>query len=178
MKAHFAISRKRLTAALALCLLLAALLPVAAWADGADKCVRVGWYDSSYNTVDDTGRRSGYAYEYQLKLAAYTGWTYEYVTGSWSELLQLLIDGEIDLMSDVSWTAERAKLMLYPELPMGAEEYFLFKAPDNREICSADPSTLNGKRIGVNKDSVQADFFRDWTQRNGVRAELVELSVT
>ena len=179
MKARFAISRKERTAALALCLLLAAaLLPGAARAEGADKCVRVGWYDSSYNTMDDAGRRSGYAYEYQLKLAAYTGWRYKYVTGSWSELLQLLIDGEIDLMSDVSWTAERAKLMLYPELPMGAEEYYLFKAPGNREIRSADPATLNGKRIGVNKDSVQADFFRDWAQRNGVQAELAELSVT
>ena len=179
MKAHFAIFLKKRIAALALCLLLAALLlPAAAQADGADKCVRVGWYDSSFNTVDDTGRRSGYAYEYQLKLAAYTGWTYEYVTGSWSELLQKLIDGEIDLMSDVSWTAERAKLMLYPELPMGAEEYFLFKVPGNLEIRSADPSTLNGKRIGVNKDSVQADFFRGWAQRNDIRAELVELSVT
>ncbi len=41
------------------------------------KVVRVGWYDSSYNTLDQYGRRSGYAYEYQLKLSAYNGWTYE-----------------------------------------------------------------------------------------------------
>jgi hypothetical protein len=38
MKAHFAISRKKRTAALALCLFVAALLlPAAARADGADK---------------------------------------------------------------------------------------------------------------------------------------------
>ena len=90
------------------------------------KVVRVGWFDSSYNTVDPFGRRSGYAYEYQLKIAAYTGWSYEYVTGSWSELLSMLIKGDIDLMSDVSYTAERSERMLFPELPMGAEEYYLF----------------------------------------------------
>ena len=67
---------KRL-ASLLLCILLGAsvLPPGAALAGDTQKIVRVGWYDSSYNTVDPFGRRSGYAYEYQLKIAAYTGWS-------------------------------------------------------------------------------------------------------
>ena len=35
----------------------------------------------SFNTTDQFGRRSGYAYDYQKKIAAYTGWNYEYVVG-------------------------------------------------------------------------------------------------
>ncbi len=60
---------------LILCLVvLAALLsPAAALAQDDAKTVRVGWYDSSFNTIDAAGRRSGYAYEYQMKIAAYTG---------------------------------------------------------------------------------------------------------
>ena len=170
---------KRL-AALLLCFFLglSVLPPSAALAQDTQKIVRVGWYDSSYNTVDSFGRRSGYAYEYQLKIAAYTGWSYEYVTGSWSELLRLLINGDIDLMSDVSYTAERAERMLFPELPMGAEEYYLFISPNNRAISSADISTLNGKRIGVNRDSIQADFYLEWAKRNDIQAELIELANT
>ena len=148
----------------------------AALAADAQKVVRVGWYDSSYNNIDAFGRRSGYAYEYQLKIAAFTGWSYEYVTGSWSELLRMLVNGDIDLLSDVSYTTERAETMLFPELPMGAEEYYLFIAPANHSISPADVSTLNGKRIGVNRDSIQASFFREWAKRNGVEAELVELT--
>lgn len=125
-----------------------------------NKAVRVGWYESSYNTVDKFGRRSGYAYEYQLKIASYTGWSYEYVNGSWSELLQMLLDGKIDLMSDVSYTEERAMHMLFPDYPMGAEDYYLFVDPDNQEISSTDASTLNGKRVGVNKDSVLISSYR------------------
>ena len=140
-----------------------------------DPCVRYD-PDSSYNTVDSFGRRSGYAYEYQLKIAAYTGWSYEYVTGSWSELLGMLIKGDIDLMSDVSYTAERAEKMLFPELPMGAEEYYLFVSPHNHGISSSDISTLNGKRVGVNRDSIQAVFYLEWAKRNGIEAELVELT--
>ena len=171
------IRMKRL-AALALCaaLIAAVLLPMTARAEGAGKTVRVGWYESSYNNVDSAGRRSGYAYEYQMKLAAYTGWSYEYVTGSWSDLLQMLIDGDIDLMSDVSYTPERAEKMLYPSLPMGTEEYYVFTAPDNPDIIPGDYATLNGKRIGVNKDSVQADYYREWAEANGVKAELVEVT--
>ena len=36
----------------------------------------------SFNLTDRFGRRSGYAYDYQQKIAAYTGWKYEYVTGT------------------------------------------------------------------------------------------------
>lgn len=166
--------------ALLLCLLvMAAALPApVARATGSEKTVRVGWYDSSYNTIDQFGRRSGYAYEYQLKIAAYTGWNYEYVNGSWSDLLQMLIDGRIDLMSDVSYTQERAKSMLFPDYTMGTEEYFLFISPNNREISSSDCSTLNGKRVGVNKDSIQAQFFLDWANRNGVNSELVQVNTS
>ena len=170
----------RRLAALLLCLfaVFAFLAPVSAQALEQGKTVRVGWYDSSYNTLDEFGRRSGYAYEYQLKIASYTGWSYEYVNGSWSELLQMLINGSIDMMSDVSYTEERAENMLFPDYPMGAEDYYLFIAPGSREISSSDYSTLNGKRIGVNKDSIQADFYSDWAERHGVRAKLIELTTS
>ena len=46
------------------------------------KTVRVGWYESPYNRIDKYGRRSGYAYDFQQKIAAYTNWDYEYVEGS------------------------------------------------------------------------------------------------
>ena len=165
-------------AALLLCLLLGVglLAPLGAHAQNAGKTVRVGWYDSSYNTLDDTGRRTGYAYEYQLKIAAYTGWSYQYVNGSWSDLLEMLKHGEIDLMSDVSYTEDRAELMLYPDLPMGTEDYYVFTAPGNRDIVPADPSTLNGKRVGVNKGSIQARFYADWAARSGVESEVIELT--
>ena len=67
---------------------------------GEEKIVRVGWFESTYCHQDQLGRRSGLAYDYQQKIAAYTGWTYEYVDGTWPELLQMLRNGEIDMLSD------------------------------------------------------------------------------
>ena len=118
------------------------MVPLTAYAQESGKTVRVGWYESPFNTMDQFGRRSGYAYDYQKKIAAYTGWNYEYVEGSWPELLQMLIDGEIDLMSDVSFTEERGESMLFSSLPMGAEEYYIFISPSNEEINRDDMGPL------------------------------------
>ena len=165
---------------LALCIFIA--LPILSFpcasAQETEKTVRVGWFESSFNHTDQYGRRSGYAYEYQQKLAAYTGWRYEYVNGSWPTLMQMLMDGEIDLMSDVSYTPERESRMLFPSFPMGTEEYYLFVAVDNRDITPEDISSLNGQRVGVNKGSIQKDYYCDWARQNGVQAELVEVTGT
>ena len=142
----------------------------------AQKTVRVGWYETPFNTIDQFGRRSGYAYEYQRKVAAYTGWTYEYVEGSWPELMQMLIDGKIDLMSDVSYKEDRADMMLYSSLPMGTESYFIFIAKDNSDIIPGHFDTLNGKTVGVTQGSFQEDLFISWADAHGVQVEIVELS--
>lgn len=109
-----------------------ALLPLYAAAESTSRTVRIGWYESPFNMTDEYGRRSGYAYEYQLKVAAYTGWTYEYVEGSWPELLEQLKNGEIDMMSDVSYTEERIESMYFPSLPTGTESYYISFHPKMR----------------------------------------------
>ena len=78
-------------AALLLCfvVVVALLLPITAQAQETGKTVRVGWYESPFNITDAHGRRSGYAYEFQRKIAAYTGWEYEYVDGTWPELMDI-----------------------------------------------------------------------------------------
>ncbi|MBR5340335.1 MAG: transporter substrate-binding domain-containing protein [Erysipelotrichaceae bacterium] len=151
------------------------MLPVDIHAE-EEKVVRVGWFESPFNLTDQFGRRSGYSYEYQRKIAAYTGWTYEYVEDSWSELMTMLINGEIDLMSDVSYKEDRADKMLYTSLPMGSEVYRIYITPDNTDISADDYSTLNGKRIGVTKNSVQKDLFINWQERHGIRTEIVDLT--
>jgi diguanylate cyclase (GGDEF)-like protein len=175
---HNTMKRFKRTAALLLCIILTAALiaPIAVNAEKTHKPVRVGWYDSSFCSMDSNGRRSGYAYEYQAKLAAYSGWDYIYIEGSWPDLLQMLIDGKIDILSDVSYTEERSHKILYPDLSMGTEDYCIFISRKNQEITAADYSTLNGKRVGVNKGSVQATFFRQWAEAHGVTAELIELT--
>ena len=153
-------------------------VPVTARADEPEhKVVRVGWFDSSFCYYDDYGRRCGIDYEYQQKISAYTGWTYEYVEDSWPNLFQMLKEGKIDLLSDVSYKPEREEFMSFTDLPMGTESYYIYIDADNRDIVADDPSSLNGKRIGVNKDSIQETFLQEWAEKYKVNLEIVPLTV-
>ena len=148
------------------------------YADTNTKVVRVGWFESPFNIIDESGRRSGYGYEYQRKIAAYTGWEYEYVEGTWTDLFGMLERGEIDMLSDVSYTKERAEKFLYPSIPMGRENYYIYKDSTNADISVEDLSTLVGKRIGVTKNSIQTGIYRDWAEKRGIDAELIELDIS
>ena len=166
----------RITAVL-LALVLFTAIPIVPVLAAPEETVRVGWFDSPFYSTDEFGRRSGYAYEYQQKIAAYTGWSYEYVEGSWPELYQMLCDGEIDLLADISYTEERESQMLFPQSPMGAEEYFAYIAPDSTSGIEANnPSSFNGKRVAANKGSFQLELFKEWAAENGVEAEIIELT--
>ena len=174
-------SNRRRWALVALCLalLLALALPLRGFAQAPEqKLVRAGWYESPFYYTDSFGRRCGFAYEYQQKIAAHTGWTYEYVEGSWPELLQMLREGQIDLMGDLSYTEERASQMRFSSLPMGTESYYIFVALGNESISATDFHTLDGKRVGVNQGSFQRDLFQAWIEEHGLAVELVELSGT
>lgn len=162
---------------LVLLLALCTASPLAADAqEAAPKVVRVGWYESNYCYRDRFGRRRGIDYEYQHKIATYTGWTYEYVEDSWSNLLQKLMAGEIDLLGDVSYTEARTATLLYPDLPVGTESYYIYIDADNKKLSSENPASFNGTRIGVNKGGVQEEFLRRWAQRNNISIEIIPLS--
>ena len=150
------------------------LLPVSAMAkEKNSKVIRVGWYEDSYHITDKNGNRSGYGYEYEQAVAAYTGWNYEYVTGDWTELIEKLQNGEIDMMSALSYTDERAKTMLFSDQPMGEEKYYLYADLVNSNISAADLSTLNGKSIAMMEKSVQTTQFCEWEKRYNIHTKHV-----
>jgi len=171
---------KRITATVLLAaILINIILPVMAFADRHEqKTVRVGWFDSAMCYYDKFGRRCGVDYEYHQKLSAYTGWNYEYVEGSWPVLFEMLQNGEIDLLSDVSYKPEREEFMYFPDLPMGTEAYYIYVGSDNTEIKANDLTTFNGKKIGVNKGSFQEELLREWVEKNGITTEVIPLTDT
>ena len=175
---HKAIKNRQKYVCLFLCLfLLCTLFQVPAKAEtGQSESIRVGWYEDSYNITGENGERSGYGYEYQQSVAAYTGWTYDYVNAGWSDLLKMMENGELDLMSGVSYTEERAEKMLFSELPMGEERYYLYADLDHTDISASDPKTLNGKRVGLLEGSIHATQFYSWEKEHDLQLEHVSIN--
>ena len=159
------------------CLLFITLLPMstAAKEDRAE-VVQVGWYEDSYNITGKNGERSGYGYEYQQSVAAYTGWSYEYINAGWSELLKMMEHGDLDMMSGVSYTEERAQSMLFSELPMGEERYYLYADLVNTDISATNLTSLNGKRVGLLEGSIHATQFYTWEEEHNL--QLIHVAIT
>ena len=80
----------------------------------------------------------------------------------------MLQNGELDLLSDVSYTPERAKNMLFSTLSMGCEEYYILIDNASTSVDPGDIHSLNGKRIGVNQGSIQQSIFERWAKDNGM----------
>ena len=160
-----------------LCLILCViLLPVSVSAqEDRSKVVRVGWYEGIYNTTGSDGQRRGYSYEYQQAVAAHTGWKYEYVDGSWAELMSMLKKGQIDLLGDISYAEERSTSMLFSALPMGEDRYYLYVNPSNTDISVSNLTTLNEKRIGMMPDTLSAEMFHEWEKSHGVNMQQVDI---
>ena len=163
-----------------LCLVLySTVLPFSVSAEGAkNRTVRVGWYEGTYNTTGSDGKKRGYSYEYQQAVAAHTGWKYEYVEGSWAELMSMLKSGEIDLMGGISYAEERSASMLFSELPMGEAKYYLYINSSDTDISASDLTALNGKRIGVVPDTFSARRFYEWEESHGVDTQKVDITST
>ena len=163
-------------AILVLCvaLVFGAMLPAIASAAQDDaNTVRVGYYE---NEVFEEGAqpdvvKTGYAYEYYRKLSEYTGWDYEYVYGSFGDLYQKLLDGDIDLLAGLAYKDDRAAIIGYPDEAMGNETYSLVKHAADTTITT-DYATLGGKKFGV-LDSAMADVLRTYLADHGIEAEVV-----
>lgn len=136
--------------------------------------VRVGYLIyQGYQEGEGDAPKSGYGYEYLQQIAYYAGWEYEYINGSFHELLEMLKRGEIDIMGDLSYTEARAQDICFSTEEQGREYYYLFVREDRTDIVATDVSTLQGARVGINKGSIQVELFAQWCEQNNVECEII-----
>lgn len=161
---------------------LSAAAPVPALADQSEqqvKTVRVGWLVSSEGFQEGTPgeRLSGWGYEYLQTLSYYTpGWKYEYVSGTFTELMDMLEAGEIDLMPNISYSEERAQKLLFSSNPEGTERYYIYARPDRDDLATGDLQALQGLTIGCNPGVMQTFVGQQWLADEGITCTYKEIA--
>ena len=84
------------------------------------KTVRVGYFTSrNFQEGGEDGHKRGAGYEYLQKIASLTGWNYEYVYAPFSECLEMIENGKIDLLGNVNYTLDRSRRMYFSSYPEG-----------------------------------------------------------
>ena len=172
---------RTLAVALAALAILSAVMPAPAFAADSDqqaKTVRVGWLvnNKGFQEGAPGERLSGWGYEYLQTLSYYTkGWQYEYVSGTFSELMDMLEAGEIDLMPNISYSAEREQKLLFSSNPEGTERYYVYARPDRDDLAKGDPQALQGLTIGCNSGVMQTIVGQQWLADEGVTCTYKEI---
>ena len=139
-----------------------------------NKTVRVGYFP--YANFQEGGygeHKQGAGYEYLQKISYITGWKYEYVYGSFKECLDMLADGEIDILGSVSYTPERAEAISFSDYAEGTERYWIYTRENHLNLTDGDLKQLNGCRIGVADGSCQKKLLEKWLDSNQLHAEIV-----
>ena len=172
---------RTLAVALAALTVLSAVMPTPAFAADSDqqvKTVRVGWLvnNAGFQEGMPGERLSGWGYEYLQTLSYYTkGWQYEYVSGTFTELMDMLEAGEIDLMPNISYSAEREQKLLFSSNPEGTERYYIYAKPDRDDLAKGDPQALQGLTIGCNSGVMQTTVGQQWLANEGVTCTYKEV---
>lgn len=178
--------KKRLCLSI-LALIMLLFVPVSAYAseiksDGKttqameeeNRTVRVGYFPYANFQEGSYGEhKQGAGYEYLQKISYITGWKYEYVYGSFKECLDMLADGEIDLLGSVSYTPERAESIDYSTYAEGTERYWIYTREEHANLVDGDLKQMNGCRIGATDGSYQKELLEKWLDSNQIQAEVV-----
>lgn len=138
----------------------------------ADRPVRVGIFDyepAIYRNSE--GKVEGFFAELLAQVAADNGWSLQFVHGSWDDGLKRLRKGEVDLLTSVAYTEERARYMDYCEEPLLTVwgEVYVHEGSDIDNIHE-----LEGKSIAVMEGDYNARVFRTHVDAFGINCVYLE----
>ena len=133
------------------------------------KKIRVGYDVNASFIQENNGEYSGYGVEYLEKIAEYTGWEYEFVEyHRWSNSLENLKMGEIDLICTAHYMEEREEYFIYSDIPLGYEATILYAREDS-EIAYQQYEAMNGCKVGFLSASYAAEEFIAYAEKKEIQ---------
>ncbi|MDO5445969.1 MAG: response regulator [Eubacteriales bacterium] len=160
------------------CLITAFLLTVSfaaapsAAAEGT-KDIKVGYYyvENYMTGMEDGEMKTGLAYDILCELAMFNNWRYEYVYGSFDELYEQLLAGELDILPCVCWTEKREEEVLFTKEAISEESYYIFAY--GGRMADLTEKDLEGQSVAVVAGTIQETIFETWKKQNGISMKKV-----
>lgn len=161
------------------CLLLFSF--TAGAAESGTRVVRVGYpIQQGFTEIDENGNYSGYTYDYLQEIARYTNWEYEFFTmegtlnEQLSEMLTMLINGDLDLMGAMNYSDGLAAILDYPEYSYGTAHKTLSVLKDNLEYTEFDYESFDNIRVAVvSYDGKEDEKLNSFAKMNGFHVNQV-----
>ena len=168
--------------ALLVCLMLLFpnLLPVSEAEQAGNMTVKAGvFYFDGYHMKDENGGLTGYGIEFLNLVSQYSHLNFLFCgyDRSWEDMLAMLDDGEIDVVTSARKTTQREEKYAF-SLPIGRNSTVLSTQANNTKLISGDYATYQGIVVGVLAGSDQNQRLADFAKENGFSYRAVEYADT
>lgn len=130
-----------------------------------EKVIRVGFFAcDGWHMIDGNGKKSGYGYDFLQLIAGYGGFEYEYIgyDKNWPDILQMLEDGEVDIVTYAKRTPELVDRFAFSDLSMGATSGILTVYGGNEKFVTNGFRLFPGIRVGVLSNSQRKLDFKEF----------------
>jgi PAS domain S-box-containing protein len=145
---------------------------ILAFANPSPQKIRIAAFNLYPTLFQDTdGTVKGFYVDFLNEIAKRENWEIEFVYGSWADGLARIKSGEVDVLTNVAFTSERAQIMDYgkePLLTVWAELY----VPNGSKINGI--RDVKNKKIAIMQGDFNAAIFRDRTEKFGIPCEIIE----
>ena len=142
---------------------------------GERENIRVGFFAfDGYHMIDEEGNRSGYGYDFLQLAARYIDVDYEYIgyDEGWAEMLHMLRDGRVDMVTSAQETSERLQDFAFSK-PIGSSSAMLTVSSDNTSISAGNYTTYDGMRVGILEENSRNEDLEKYAQECGFSYETV-----
>ncbi|MDE6595370.1 MAG: transporter substrate-binding domain-containing protein, partial [Oscillospiraceae bacterium] len=143
-----------------------------------NRTVKAGIFSfEGYHMKDEDDRLTGYGIEFLNLVSEYSRLNFQY-TGydrGWGEMLDMLENGEIDVVTSARRTSDREERFAF-SLPIGRNDTILSIRVNNTQIHRGDYKTYNGMTVGLVAGSSQNQSLAEFAEENGFSYNAKEYS--
>ncbi|MBO5711524.1 MAG: transporter substrate-binding domain-containing protein, partial [Acholeplasmatales bacterium] len=133
--------------------------------------VKVGFmHEKGYHEISEDGTYSGYGYEYLQMISQYSNLNFEYIgydVTDFNTMLDMLYNGDIDIITNVSQTEDRLEKFAFSDKPMGNCATVISVKNDNNSIIQGDYSTYDGMNVGLVAGMGFNELFFEYAEEEG-----------
>ena len=173
--------QNRLLAALLILFCLCAEPLCARAADNDMTNLRVGYFAfDGYHNIAEDGTRSGYGYDLLQLMARYADIEYTYCAydKSLAACEHLLADGEIDLLTAIKWSEDRAEKFDFSSRSIGTAATQITVKAGNTNVVAGDYSTYDGLVFGVLKGTTRGKELAEFAREHGFTYQSIYFDTT
>ena len=153
-------------------LMVLLVVPLTHGSDGQDLKICV-FPMNPLNFIDNEGTAQGLYPDLLREIVREEEWKITFIPGSWGECYDRVQKREIDLITTIGFSKERAKIFSFNSEPVADIWGRVYSRPDSQISNIAD---LEGQKVAIARKDINGKNFIKTAKKLGIAPEIIELN--